>query len=97
MDNKLEGGDLLRHVGTEGIAEPVPPIPWLCEGMRIAPGAVTLVAGYGDSAKSILVRTSPCASRHADGYLATIADSAGHAFSMTYAAPPCKRTNGGTA
>lgn len=31
---------------------PLPPIPWVCESIELAPGPVTLVAGYGYSGKT---------------------------------------------
>jgi hypothetical protein len=43
--------------GTESIFEPLPPIPFLVEGLRIAPGAVTILAGYGFSGKTIAAQT----------------------------------------
>lgn len=35
------------------VFEPLGPIPWLCEGVRLAPGGVTMFAGYGFSGKTI--------------------------------------------
>lgn len=34
----------------------IPPVPWLCEGLRIAPGPPTLLAGYGGIGKSMLAQ-----------------------------------------
>lgn len=39
------------------LATPLPPIPWLCEAIRLAPGAVTLVAGYGYSRKTMALQS----------------------------------------
>lgn len=39
------------------LAKPLPPIPWLCEGLRIAPGPITLVAGYGYSRKTMALQS----------------------------------------
>src|SRR5512138_12346 len=39
------------------LAEPLPPIPWLCEGLKLAPGPVTLVAGYGYSRKTMAMQS----------------------------------------
>jgi hypothetical protein len=36
-----------------GVFEPLGPIPWLCEGVRLAPGGVAMWAGYGFSGKTI--------------------------------------------
>lgn len=43
----------LPHVNVSAIFEPLPPIPWLCEGLRLAPGGVAMFAGYGYSGKTI--------------------------------------------
>ena len=43
-------------IGSNAIFAPLPPLTWMCEGLRLAPGGVTLFAGYGDSAKSIFVQ-----------------------------------------
>jgi hypothetical protein len=34
----------------------IEPVPWLCEGWCIAPGAPTIIAGYGGVGKSMLVQ-----------------------------------------
>lgn len=39
------------------LSEPLPPIPWLCEGLRIAPGPLTLVVGYGYSRKTMALQS----------------------------------------
>jgi len=39
------------------LAEPLPPIPWLCEPLRLAPGAVSLIAGYGYSRKTMALQS----------------------------------------
>lgn len=44
-------------LGTRELATPLPPIPWLCEPIRLAPGAVTLVAGYGYSRKTMALQS----------------------------------------
>lgn len=38
------------------LAEPLPPISWICEGLRIARGAVILVGGYGFSRKTMFAQ-----------------------------------------
>lgn len=38
------------------ISAEIPPVNWLCERLRIAPGAPTIVAGYGGLGKSMLVQ-----------------------------------------
>lgn len=38
------------------IFAPLPPIPWVCEAIELAPGAPTLLAGYGYSGKTLLVQ-----------------------------------------
>lgn len=35
----------------------LPPVPWLCEGLRIAPGRPSLFAGYGYSGKSLVAQS----------------------------------------
>lgn len=35
------------------LAEPLPPIPWVCEALAMAPGAVTIVGGAGFGGKTI--------------------------------------------
>jgi hypothetical protein len=35
------------------IAEPLPPIEWLCAGLRLARGSMTIVGGYGYSRKTL--------------------------------------------
>lgn len=36
------------------LAEPVPPVPWLCEPMQLAPGRPIILAAYGGSGKTWL-------------------------------------------
>lgn len=38
------------------LAEPIPPLPWLCKGLGIMPGRVTLLAGYGGTGKTMLAQ-----------------------------------------
>ncbi len=35
------------------IFSPLPPVPWLCEALGMAPGAPVLIAGYGYSGKTV--------------------------------------------
>lgn len=44
-------------LGVRELAEPLPPVPWLCEPLRLAPGAITLVAGYGYSRKTMAMQS----------------------------------------
>lgn len=39
------------------LSEPLPPIPWLCEPIGLAPGAVSLFAGYGYSRKTMALQS----------------------------------------
>lgn len=39
------------------LTEVLPPIPWLCESVGMAPGAVSLVAGYGYSRKTMALQS----------------------------------------
>ncbi len=43
----------LNVVDGAAIFEPLPPVDWLVKGILIAPGAPTIVAGYGYSGKSV--------------------------------------------
>jgi hypothetical protein len=43
----------LRIHGTDQVFELLPPVPWLCQSLRLAPGAPTLVAGYGYAGKTL--------------------------------------------
>ena len=38
----------------EDLAEPVPPVAWLCEGLQLAPGRPTMLSGYGGAGKTML-------------------------------------------
>lgn len=44
-------------LGLSELSEPLPPIPWVCQSLRLAPGAVTLVAGYGYSRKTMALQS----------------------------------------
>ncbi len=49
-------GDRSAATGLLSVAEifaPLPPVPWLCEALGMAPGAPVLVAGYGYSGKTV--------------------------------------------
>lgn len=50
-------GERWSLLGGAELATPLPPIPWLCEPLRLAPGAVTLVAGYGYSRKTMALQS----------------------------------------
>jgi hypothetical protein len=39
------------------LAEPLGPVPWLCESLRLAPGPVALFAGYGYSRKTLALQS----------------------------------------
>lgn len=39
------------------LREPLPPVPWVCESLRIAPGAVTCFAGFGYSGKTVAAQS----------------------------------------
>jgi hypothetical protein len=38
------------------IAKPLPPLVWLCEGLRVARGSLTIVGGYGYSRKTLFAQ-----------------------------------------
>ena len=44
-------------LGLAALSEPLPPIPWVCESLGLAPGAVALVAGYGYSGKTMALQS----------------------------------------
>jgi hypothetical protein len=50
----LERWNLL---GVSDLSTPLPPIPWVCEPLGLAPGAVSLVAGYGYSRKTMALQS----------------------------------------
>lgn len=46
----------IEHKGIDEIFAPLPPMTWLVEQLRIAPGAPAMIAGYGFSMKSLLAQ-----------------------------------------
>jgi hypothetical protein len=44
-------------VTAAGLDEPLPPIPWVCEDLELAPGPVTIFGGYGYSAKTVTAQS----------------------------------------
>jgi hypothetical protein len=47
-------GPAIASLSAAEVFEPLPAVPWACEGLRLTPVAgVTMFAGYGDSCKSI--------------------------------------------
>lgn len=46
-------GSVLARSEAAELFEPLPPIPWLCESLDLAPGAPALFAGYGYSGKTV--------------------------------------------
>ncbi len=50
----LERWNLL---GVSDLSQLLPPIPWVCEPLGLAPGAVSLVAGYGYSRKTMALQS----------------------------------------
>ena len=51
---RLEG---LNAISTREIFSPLPPIQWLCQSLRVAPGAPTLFGGYGGSGKTMAAQS----------------------------------------
>jgi RecA-family ATPase len=49
--------DAWNLLNTRDLAESLPPVPWLCEPIGMAPGAVSLVAGYGYSRKTMALQS----------------------------------------
>jgi hypothetical protein len=49
---------VIEHVGVDAIFAELPPVEWLCEGLRLARGqGVTCFAGYGYSGKTIVAQS----------------------------------------
>lgn len=49
--------DVWALLGVRELSTQLPPIPWICEGIGLAPGAVSLVAGYGYSRKTMAMQS----------------------------------------
>lgn len=49
--------DAWNLLSIRDLAEALPPVPWLCEAIGMAPGAVSLVAGYGYSRKTMALQS----------------------------------------
>lgn len=47
----------LNIIGARELGEPLPVVRWLCQSLRIAPGAPTLFSGYGYSGKSVALQS----------------------------------------
>ena len=45
-------------LGVADLSTQLPPIPWLCEAVGLAPGAVSLFAGYGYSRKTMALQAA---------------------------------------
>lgn len=54
---KTPSRDDYNIVGADRLFAPLPPVDWLCQSLRIAPGAPTLFAGYGYSGKSVALQS----------------------------------------
>ena len=52
--SEAEKSDALNILSSAEILQALGPLEWLCDGLRLGPGGVTMFAGFGDSAKSIL-------------------------------------------
>lgn len=48
-----DGAEQLQALEGEDIFADLPPIPWVCQPLRIAPGAPIMLAGYGYGGKTI--------------------------------------------
>lgn len=56
IKNKSNPKTTLPYLTMAQVFEPLPPIPWLCEGLRLAPGGTAMLAGYGFSGKTIVAQ-----------------------------------------
>lgn len=54
MPAKVDEWNILN---VKDLAEPLPPVPWICEPLGLAPGAVSLFAGYGYSRKTMALQS----------------------------------------
>lgn len=43
-------------LGLDAMAKPAEPVAWLCKGLKLAPGAVNCLAGYGYSGKTAIAQ-----------------------------------------
>lgn len=57
IGGRREPSEWLNEVTATTMLAPLPEVAWLSEGIRIAPGAPTLVAGYGYSGKSVALQS----------------------------------------
>jgi hypothetical protein len=55
--NEPRPGEEWNTLTAVDLAQPLPPIPWVCEPLGLAPGAVSLVAGYGYSRKTMALQS----------------------------------------
>jgi hypothetical protein len=55
--NSPVSGDPWGLLSVAELAAPLPPVPWLVEGLGMAPGAVTLIGGYGFSGKTVAMQS----------------------------------------
>lgn len=53
VDTGAPGASKTRLLSVADIFAPLPPVPWLCQALDMAPGAPLLVAGYGFSGKTV--------------------------------------------
>ncbi len=54
---KLAAPDDWNVLTAAGLATPLPPVPWVCGPLGLAPGAVSLFAGYGYSRKTMALQS----------------------------------------
>jgi len=59
IDHERERSNAERWqiLGLSDLTQELPPIPWLCEPIGLAPGAVALFAGYGYSRKTMALQS----------------------------------------
>jgi hypothetical protein len=53
----IAANDPWNMMNTEQIFAPLPPYPWLIEGLHLAPGRITLLNGYADVGKTVIAMT----------------------------------------
>ena len=71
-------------MGVDAITQPMPPLVWICQSLRIAAGAPTLLSGYGYSGKSIAAQTQALAVASGRSLWGKFAMSPGRALHLDY-------------
>jgi KaiC/GvpD/RAD55 family RecA-like ATPase len=57
LQSRLASAPRFRTIGPAEIFAPLPPLPWVVRELGIAPGRITLLAGYGGSGKTVAAQS----------------------------------------